>query len=454
MPMPILIDRRTTLALTGALAFLIATASPGGAIPGDLDATFSGDGKVTVDFGGNFDGVTALAIQHDGRIVAVGSALSWDRPEEAQFAVARFNSDGLLDATFDADGTVVTDFGGSAAQATAMAIQTDGKIVAAGFSGVSGVRTDFALARYNPDGSLDATFDGDGRVTTDFPSNDDIAFAVAIQSDGKIVAAGLSRGSHLFDFAVARYNSDGSLDDTFGGDGRVTTDFEGDLDIAADLAIQTDGKIVAAGYADTPGLDFALARYDPDGSLDATFGGDGKVTTDFSTEFSKTGDVAQEAMIQEDGKIIAAGYIIRSRNIGGTITSDFDFALARYNADGSPDNDFEHDGTVTTDLGGGDTAHGMAIQRDGKIVTAGTTNVSGTYDFALARYTADGTVDATFGGGSGMVTTDFAGSPDWAESVTFQRDGKIVAAGSAGGDFALARYTVCRRTSRPLNSCR
>jgi uncharacterized delta-60 repeat protein len=138
-----------------------------------------------------------------------------------------------------------------------VAIQGDGKIVAAGFAGSD---FDFALARYNTDGSLDTTFGGDGKVTTDFAGSGsrDEAHAVAIQGDGKIVAAGLAVVSGIFDFALARYNTDGSLDTIFSGDGKVTTDFAGDFDVANGVVIQANGRIVAAGFA---GDDFGLARY-------------------------------------------------------------------------------------------------------------------------------------------------------------------------------------------------
>jgi uncharacterized delta-60 repeat protein len=213
---------------------------------------------------------------------------------------------GELDTSFDDDGMVTTDFGGLD-EALGVAIQADGKIVAAGRGTAVG---DFALARYNRDGSLDTSFDGDGKVTTDFGSPFDVALGVAIQPDGRIVAAGTAAGD---DFALARYNRDGTLDTSFDGDGKVTTDF-GAMDAALGApAIQPDGKIVAAGYT-TAGGDFALARYNRDGSLDTSFDGDGKVTTDFGSPF----DVAAGVAMQPNGRIVAAG------GDGG------DFALARY----------------------------------------------------------------------------------------------------------------------------
>jgi uncharacterized delta-60 repeat protein len=438
--MPARFPRRSSLTLVGAVALVIAIANPAAAPPGDLDPTFDGDGRVTTDFAGDFDLANAVAIQGDGKIVAAGDTFVSGSGDD--FALARYNTDGSLDTTFDGDGKVTTDFAGGFDAAFGVAIQGDGKIVAAGVAVVSGTG-DFALARYNTDGSLDTSFDGDGKVTTAFGSSTDEAFAVAIQGDGKIVAAG---GAVLFggtDFALARYNTDGSLDTGFDGDGKVTTDFAGITTEARAVAIQGDGKIVAAGTAFISGGDFALARYNTDGSLDITFDGDGKVTTDFAGSTDQAFGVA----IQGDGKIVAAGCV--------SCSGSDDFALARYNTDGSLDITFDGDGRVTTDFAGStDQARAVAIQVNGKIVAAGIALVSGTFDFALARYNTDGSLDATFSA-DGKVTTDFAGSNDEAFAVAIQANGRIVAAGRAftGStfDFALARYTCLRRTSRPMS---
>jgi uncharacterized delta-60 repeat protein len=173
----------------------------------------------------------------------------------------------------------------------------------------------FALARYNPNGSLDPTFSGDGKQTTNFGRFDG-AGAMAIQPDGKIVAAG---GALDGDFGLARYKPNGALDPTFSGDGMQTTDFGGGFDGARGVALQGDGKIVAAGCAcpnDVNARDFALARYNPNGALDPTFSGDGKLTTDFGA----SDDAADAVALQTDGKIVAVGH----GGPGG------DFALARY----------------------------------------------------------------------------------------------------------------------------
>jgi uncharacterized delta-60 repeat protein len=237
------------------------------------------------------------------------------------FALARYNSDGTLDASFGAGGIVTTDFAASLTQAFSVALQPDGKIVAAGQTFING-SLDFALARYNRDGTLDASFGTGGTVTTDFAgerSRQDRAFSVAVQPDGKIIAAGQAT-IRSFDFALARYNRDGTLDASFGTGGTVTTSFgNGSFDFARSVALQPNGKIVAAGQVlFIGGFDFALARYSRDGTLDASFGTGGTVTTDFAG----SDDGALSVGVQPNGKIVAAGQAI----IGGRIL----FGLARY----------------------------------------------------------------------------------------------------------------------------
>ena len=243
----------------------------------------------------------------DGRFVVVGGS-------GQDFAIARYSFKGDLDTTFGTQGKVITDFGGDD-RAEAVALQSDGRIVVAGRSG-----GDFALARYTTTGALDTTFDGDGLVTTDFSGGQDAAFAVAVQPNAEIIVAGATAAGGSSDFALARYTPDGSLDASpgpleagFGVDGLVTTDFGGtDPEGAAGLALQQDGGIVAVGGALS---DFALARYDFVGGPDPTFGTGGKLTTDFTGV-----DTAEAVVVQADGKIV----------VGGTTSAGDDFAVARY----------------------------------------------------------------------------------------------------------------------------
>jgi uncharacterized delta-60 repeat protein len=400
---------------------------------GDLDLGFGTGGKVTTDFSGG-DRATAVVLQSDGKIVLAGFDGSGD------FALARYNADGSLDTTFGSGGKVTTDFAGGNDSANAVALQSDGKIIVAGTTYTGVGAADFALARYNADGSLDTRFGSGGKVTTDFSRRTDHAQAVAIQSDGKIVVAGQSytvgkKGYNGDDeFALARYNADGSLDTGFGSRGKVLTSIGSGASDAFGVALQGDGKIVVAGRAigSSQSMDIAVARYTAGGSLDTTFGSGGTVLTDFAGY----GDQALGVALQGDGKIVAAG----ETNPGSSYD---DFALVRYTTTGSLDTTFGSGGKVTTDFAGYyDRAYSVAIQSDGEIVAAG--RGGGAADFALARYTTSGSLDTGFGSG-GKVTTDFAGSDDKAFGVAIQSDGKIVAAGYARSstgydDFALARY--------------
>ena len=450
------VRRRKHFLLLAIAAVLLTTMMSATAAPGDLDPTFDGDGKVTTHFIYTEE-ARGVAIQSDGNVVAAGVAICEPclgpvKPHD--FALARYNRDGSLDTTFDGDGKVTTDFSAREDEAFAVAIQGDGKIVAAG-SSIGPGALDFALARYNADGSLDTTFDGDGKVTTDFAGGDDQARGVAIQKDGKIVAAGVAvtaacipcDGPATENFGLARYNLDGSLDTSFGFFGTQVTDFGGP-DEARGISIQTDGLIVAAGVTicDPCVLpvipvphDFALARYEAGGSPDTTFGQGGTVRTDFEGNDDEAFGVA----VQGDGKIVAGGSATPSEG-AGTV-----FALSRYSTDGSLDGEFDVDGKVLTAFSGSDQARGVAIQRDGKIVAAGLAcaNCFAGSEFGVARYTLKGSLDTTFSG-DGLVMADFGFANDQALAVALQTDGKIVAAGVAGDDFALTRYKVCRVSSR------
>jgi uncharacterized delta-60 repeat protein len=278
-----------------------------------------------------------------------------------------------------------------------------------------------------------------------------VAHALVLQPDGKIVVAGTATPATDWDFGLARYNPNGTLDATFGAGGRVTTDISGHLsaDLVWAVALQPDGKLVVAGSTTGPsGEAFALARYMPSGGLDGSFGSSGRVTTSFGGDQ----DWAQAVAVQPDGKIVAAGKTGNQCCLG-----TFNFALARFNAGGTLDSAFGTGGKVTTDFAGGtDNAHALVIQADGKLLAGGERlpggNVSGaSFDFALARYQPGGTLDPTFGSG-GLVTTDFPGHNDHVYALALQQDGKVVAAGDSSPDFALARYAATRVNNPPAAS--
>ena len=416
------------------------------AAAGDLDSTFGVGGQVTTDLKRSTDLANAVAIQADGKLVVVGQTYQNNDFSGEDFVVARYNPDGTLDRTFGSRGRVRTDFPGLAAVPSSVVIQPDGKIVVAGgafplftFAG------DFKIVRYNRNGSLDTSFGDGGIVTTIFPAGS-YAFDVALQADGKIIAA----GTHFVDFnpgemsdtdfALARYNPDGTPDGTFGTGGQVTTDFLGNEDDAFSVLIQPDGKIVAVGSANDPVkfYDFAAVRYLSNGTIDTSFGVAGKVSTDFR---GGGFDRAHSAALQPDGSIVAAGFAITVS--GGSEN----FAVARYNSSGVLDTTFSGDGRAQIDFGSCcQSAYEVLLQSDGKIVTVGFPNSeSSDSDFVVARLDSAGALDNTFGIG-GKVRTSFGNLNGGALGAALQADGKIVAVGfqatstNTGVDFALARY--------------
>ena len=448
---------------SAALALLLVglAALPAQAAAGDLDTTF-GSGGTIITIMPNKGWGNQIAIQPDGKLVVGGFN---GANTVTDVSVVRYNTDGTLDTTFGPShtGIVITNFGGQD-YARATILQPDGKILAGGSGGAAN-GGDFALARYNSDGTLDSTFGTGGMVLTDFAGRQDVIRALLLQpADNKIIAAGFTGYTGHFDFALARYNPDGSLDPTFGVAGKVVTDF-GRVDQGRGAVLQPDGKIVMDGLSKSTNSvsDFALARYNSDGSLDTTFGVGGKVMTDFG-KF----EVARAIVLQPDGKIVAGGYSgccgggrpaikgsadpdLAADGYSAAPNTPSDFAIARYDTDGSLDTTFGPAGTgkVITDIfGNADHARGLALQPDGKLILAGNSATMTTPivdKTAVVRYNADGTLDTTFGNG-GIVLTDIkAGAQEGARDVKVQADGKIVTAGivGAGGggfEYALARY--------------
>lgn len=381
---------------------------------GDLDPTFGSGGKVTTDFGGVEMG-WGIALQRDGKAVVAGDRFD---PGADGFVLTRYTTRGALDPTFDGDGKVTTDFGGPFDGAGDVVVQADGKIVAVGFGPL-----DFAVARYNADGSLDGGFGTGGRLLTGFgPNSIEGANAVMLQPDGKIVAAGRTRArGGRYDFALARYLPNGALDPSFDSDGLVVTAITAADDDVFDLALQSDGKLVAGGWSPGEG-GTAVARYNPDGSLDPSFDGDGILVGSLGPA------PAYEVALQRDGKLLLGGANV-----------------LRLNRDGTIDSSFGTGGRATT----GAEATALELQGDGRILAIGSVFSATQADFAVARLTAAGQPDETFGRG-GRVTTDF-GAYDQATDAALGRDGKLIVSGftrqgSEGGpsDFAVARYVAIR----------
>lgn len=377
---------------------VLALASPSWAAPGDLDPSFGSGGKVTTGFGGTYGGASAGAVQPDGKIVVVGGTGNSD--EDLVFAIARYNPNGSLDSSFSGDGIQTADVGdGSTAGARGVAIQPDGKIVVAGWGGGSG-----KIVRYTPTGGLDTTFSGDGIATVSFSVWD-----VLIQPDGTIVAAGGTGDWPDSSIAIARLTSSGDLDTTFDGDGTQTVSFTDTWNLATTLALTSDGKVVVGGLSGADRGRWALVRLNTNGSLDTTFSDDGKVRTDFGGTFGGVDDIA----IQPDGKIVGVGFGMTS-------------LIARYSQDGSLDQSFGQGGSRSDSA---QPSNAVALQPDGKIVAAGANSLSG---FHVARHNTSGTLDSGFLS-SGLGTIPFAGYS--AYDVEIQDDGKIVVIGGEKSPF-------------------
>lgn len=399
---------------------------------GQLDSTFGLGGKVLTGIGTFDDPSYAVANQIDGKIIVAGQSYT---ETNYDFSIIRYKNDGSIDTSFGNNGIALVSFGSYDDKARAVAIQTDGKIVVAGYSS-NGLKDNFAIARLNTDGTLDNSFGENGKVITSIGSVSDNIKAIALQANGDIVVAGFTSINSTLDFAVARYIKNGDLDLSFDVDGIVTTSFGSGNDFASSLAIQADGKIVVAGTSFiTTNDDFAVARYNTNGSLDPTFDGDGKLTTSITGTFNESGN---SVVIQNDQKIIVAGNSNNSFN---------DFIVIRYNSDGSVDETFGSYGKAITDFGVSidfGQAIDLLLQPDEKIIAGGLKSDGNKNDFALVRYNKNGSIDSTFGE-NGIVSTNFGeGFDDVANCISMQADGKILAVGqSHNGNqnfTAIARY--------------
>jgi len=401
-------------------------------VAGDLDSTFNTDGMVTTSFDPLRAAAADITIQTDGKIIAAGQ--SYD--DLGDFALVRYNIDGSLDTSFDEDGKVTTMISFFNDYSASVTLQPDGKIIAAGtvYFVADGSNADFGLVRYFSNGAIDSSFGINGIVTTDLSSSDYI-HSIKMQSDGKIIVVGMSGNNPEYFFTLLRYNNSGDLDTTFGIDGIVTINVGDDIEYATELSILPDGSIIVSGSAYIDGYKrFCAVKLNSEGNVDPLFGIDGIIITSFSAGDQSS---ANSVIIQPDNRIIAGGYTIQGSN--------YKFALARYNTDGTLDTTFSGDGKVTTNLGASnETIEDLILQTDGKIVAAGSIFTGGHYVFALVRYYANGIIDSSFNN-DGIVTTFFPGAIDnQCNSAALQTDGKIVLGGSSSSigtnSFGLARY--------------
>ncbi len=381
--------------------------------PSGLDSSFGHSGRVTTPGLGDGD---AVLIQPDGHIVTVG-------PREVgnnfhfQFGATRHDAAGNLDTTFGTGGIVTTSFGGNEDKAFDAALLSDGGFVAVGEADPAGLaNTDFGIVRYSADGHPNPAFGTGGLVRSDLFGRDDVANAVVVQPDGKIVAAGLAETTPFnFDFALVRYNPDGTLDHSFGGDGIVTTDLGTSHEGISDVALQPDGKIVAVGSTDQ---DVALARYNPNGTLDLTFGSSGTVIGGIQT------NVVHGVALTSGGTILVAG------------TRGGDPIVASFAPDGRLNLGFGSAGVAQANIGGTfDSGDDLVVKPNGDIVLVGSASSATVSDMALVRFKPDGTLDT-------FVAADLSGIGDFGHALAIDSEGRIVAAGSAGNEFGLMRANL------------
>lgn len=408
---------------------------------GDLDKSFGGDGIVSTQFGTfTYDDAYSVNIQLDGKIVVAGNS---DTPftNINSFAVARYNDDGSLDNSFGTGGLSTADFGQGSVYAYSSAIQLDGKIVLAGTIFTNGSQGEIALIRFASNGKVDSSFGVNGKVTASLGEFNS-ANAVALLPDGKIVVAGTTSQNSISHFVVMRFNNDGTLDYSFSSDGKLSIAFQSsptsNFASAYSIALQPDGKIIVAGDSQDSIFSsvFAMARINSDGILDTTFGFGGKVLSILQDSYPQH---LRSTALLPDGKILAVGY-------GGS-SSQF-FLTARFNSNGTIDSTFGTNGVVKTLISNeGSSASSVALQSDNKFVVGGSyAYQKGFYwdGVALVRYNSDGTLDSTFGE-NGIVADQVYLAPQnvFARSIALQQDGKIVTAGSvwfSQNNFIVIRY--------------
>ena len=382
---------RAGAVLAVAIAVAIATAGAAARVPTGA-VTGLGRGWTTTSIGPGDTSIGALLEQPDGKLVAAGTGLvmgSGLSIKREYMALVRYNPDGSLDTSFGHGGAVTTQAGGGVmvnAITTFLVRQPNGKLVAATM-GNRGTSSYIVLIRYNPNGRLDTGFGAAGKAETRINTLTYFPSALVLQTDGKLVAAaGTSSAQTHGDYAIVRYNTNGSLDTSYGADGKVIAAGTSDNDIYEGLAVLPDGDVIAAGAGSSASL--ALTAYAPNGKPDKRWGHDGTQTPTLSQ-----GSISYDGALlaTPDGKIIAAGAADVSQS-GPT-----DSFILRYNRNGRLDQSFGRHGEVLTGFAGGGLAWVLLYQQDGKLIAAGSSATSTRYTFALARFNSNGTLDTSFG---------------------------------------------------------
>ena len=441
-------------ALLAAVAVSFVACNAGTAT-GGIDTSFAGTGFAITSFGTGDDEAFAVAVQSDGKIVAAGRVT--DATGGKDFGIARYLSDGTIDTAFGGTGQVTLDFSLGLDEVRAVAIQTDGRMVVAGTT-TSGTVSRVALARFLTDGTADTSFGGGGKVSVALGAAGDTGRGVAIQSDGKILVSGTTVVGANNAFLLARYNADGSPDTTFnlGASFRSFALGNGN-DQGTGMSLLRTGATVVSGSARFGPVNhtrFAVAKFTSTGTVDTTFGLSGFNAVNFGsnpgtgadTQIVASNDIANAIATLSDGSLILAG----TSNDG---TSDR-FGVAKYAANGELDSTFGTAGLVIVSFGPGNAAgRAAAVLSDRALYVAGnfngTSNGTSTRALAVARLSATGTVDRSFGS-NGIVLTEFYRSgtqvgTGQANAMAIQTDGKVLVAGyaaavSGGQDFVIVRY--------------
>jgi uncharacterized delta-60 repeat protein len=398
---------------------------------GVVDTSFnSPNGSIIQHISSSDDYGYSLAIQSDGKILLGGSCGyedNWD------FCIARFDSNGTLDTSFGTDGKVIQDIGSNDDRGYSLAIRPNGKILLGG-SCYNGSDYDFCIARFDSDGNLDLSFGSSGIVMQPIGSGHDYGQSLAIQPDGKILLGGSCYNGSNIDFCIARFDSDGNLDTTFNyPNGYKIQSIGSGNDEGFSLAIQPNGKILLGGYCQgVSNADFCIARFNSDGTLDTSFGTGGRVIQPIGSSI----DYGYSSAIQPDGKILLGGFC----DNGGR----WDFCIARFEINGTLDTSFGTGGKVIQPIGSShDYGQSLAIQPDGKILLGGSCYNGSNIDFCIARFNPDGTLDTSFGS-SGKVIQPIDSSLDYGYSLAIQPNGKILLGGYCDNgsdlDFCIARF--------------
>lgn len=418
--------------IVGLLTTLLLATSASATInqPGTLDPFWGtgsalGPGKVIATLPTANNSANAMVLQPDGKVILAGGCNN-------SFCAARHLSDGTLDASFGALGSVVTPVGGASDAANAVVLQSDGKIILAGTCS-NGAVTNFCALRYQPNGTLDTSFNSIGTLGTSLTGSYDKANAAVLQPDGKLVLAGTCGVEPTRDFCAARYLPNGTLDAAFGISGKLILPVGGGDDDAKTVALTPDGKLVLAGRCKAGAIfQFCAVRLNSGtGTLDSTFNGTGTL----GTFVGDSSVIVTSAIVQPDLKLVLIG-ACQSNSVGN-------FCAVRYDRFGALDQGFGIGGKVITPVGVESSPFASALQPDGKLLLAGGCNDGTRSIFCALRYHSNASLDTSFNN-IGTLGTAVAAQSDEAVAVAVQPDGKFILAGScyAGGHskFCTARY--------------